>query len=71
MPGGGEGLQHCRDGGRGCQRRTGGSQEDFRRGGCAEGGVPNTPRVKMKIYIVTRENKILTHDLIEKNPTIM
>ena len=47
----------------------GGSQEDFRRGECrgVEGGVPDT-RVKMKIDIVTRENKILKHDLNEKNP---
>ena len=33
--------------------------------------MPRTPRVKMKIDIVTRENKILTHGLNEKNPTIM
>ena len=33
--------------------------------------VPDTPRVNMKIDIVTRENKILTHGLNEKNPTIM
>ena len=33
--------------------------------------VPDTPRVNMKIDIVTRENKILTHGLNEKNPVIM
>ena len=50
---------------------SGGCQTDFRRGGC-RGGVPDTPRVKMKIDIVSRENKILTHCLVnEKNPTIM
>ena len=47
-----------------------GSQEDFRRGGCRR-GVPDTPQVKMNIDIVTRENKILTHDVNEKIPTIM
>jgi len=36
-----------------------------------EGGVPDTPRVKMKTDIVSREIKILTHGLNEKNPTIM
>ena len=36
-------------------------------------GCPGHPRVKMKmkIDIVTRENKILTHDLNEKDPTII
>ena len=36
-----------------------------------EGGVPDTPRVKIKTDIVPRENKILTRGLNEKNPTIM
>ena len=49
---------------------SGGRQSDFRRGGC-RGGVPDSPQVKMKIDIVPRENKFLTHDLNEKNPTIM
>ena len=37
------------------------------------GGVPDipSPQVKMKIDIVTRGNKIFTHGLNEKNPTIM
>ena len=34
-------------------------------------GPDGHPRVNMKIDIVIRENKILTHGLNEKNPTIM
>ena len=48
-----------------------GRHKDFKSGGVE--GVPDTPRVKMKIdmHITTRENKILTHGLNEKNPAIM
>ena len=67
--GGGGGA---RDGGRGCQRReSGGFQISGGEGVLDPGHRPPTPRVKMKIDIVTRENKILTHDLNKKNPTIM
>ena len=67
MTGGGAGIG-IGDGGR-CQRReSGGFQE-----GRVSRGWPEHPRVKMKIdmHIVTRESKILTHGLNEKNPTIM
>ena len=66
MSGGGEGLGIW-DGVGGVR---GGCQTDFRRGGC-RGGCPGHPRVKMKTDIVSRENKILTRGLNEKNPTIM
>ena len=60
MPGG------AGDGGRGCQWRASVRFQERR----VSRDCPGHPRVKMKIDIVTRENKILTHGLNEKNPTI-
>ena len=68
MSGGGEGIG-IRDGvggvGEGVRQVSGGGGVEFR------GGCPGHPRVKMKTDIVSRENKILTRGLNEKNPTIM
>ena len=75
IPGGGEwegDWDTVGDGGnKGCQVSAEGVRQ-ISGGEGVEGVSRTTPRVKMKIdIIVTKENKILTHGLNEKNPTTM
>ena len=56
--------------GKGYGMGVGGVSGGFQEGRVSR-GCPGHPRVRMKIDIVSRENKILTHGLNEKNPTIM